>query len=270
MAGFLTRIFISYRRADSAGHAGRLYDHLVQRYFPGQVFMDVVNIAPGADFLEAIHTELAAYSVAVVVIGPRWATITDDQGRKRLHQPHDVVRGEVAVALQRRAAGEMRVFPVLVGGAKMPRAADLPPELQPLTALDAVEVTHERFDYDMQQLIDAIGGAFGTVIVTPKPTAWSRYQDKQRAQMREMGWKPLTNVTDNIVIRLNGQARGVGGVAVVQAGVYEMEVWKPGMDASEPVSFRIRGGETVRFHYTLEDRPPGLPRKLRLLRVEVP
>ena len=127
-------IFISYRRDDSAGYAGRLYDRLSAHFGTDQVFMDVAGIELGTDFVTAIEQAVGSCKVLIVVIGDEWLTTTDAAGRRRLDDPHDFVRLETSVALER----EIRVVPVLVGGALMPRAEELPPELKSLARRQAI------------------------------------------------------------------------------------------------------------------------------------
>ena len=93
------KVFITYRREETAGHAGRLYDAMVARFGEDNVFMDV-DMAPGVDFVERITEAVAACHVLIVVMGPRWATVEDEQGRARLADPEDFVRLEVETALQ--------------------------------------------------------------------------------------------------------------------------------------------------------------------------
>jgi hypothetical protein len=144
-------IFISYRREDSAGHAGRLFDHLRGR-FPGRVFMDVDTIEPGIDFVEVIEQAVGCCEVLIVMIGDAWLHATDADGRRRLDNPSDFVRLEIATALER----DIRVIPVLVNGAAMPRPEDLPPDLAKLTRRNAIELSDARFSFDVDRLIQAI------------------------------------------------------------------------------------------------------------------
>src|SRR5271170_5713720 len=120
------KIFISYRREDSDGYAISLKDRL-DRSFPKQVFKDIDAIEPGADFVEAIEKALRSCEVAIVIIGKRWLTVVDKLGRRRLDDPGDFLRHEVATVLKRG----VRVIPVLVDGAEMPQE-DLPRGLGPL------------------------------------------------------------------------------------------------------------------------------------------
>src|SRR5687768_13692274 len=98
MAG--THIFLSYRREDAAGHAGRLYDRLTQHFGEAQVFLDV-NAIPGAtDFTEEIFEALARANVVLVVIGPRWLASAREGDRPRIYDPNDLVRAEIRTALR--------------------------------------------------------------------------------------------------------------------------------------------------------------------------
>jgi hypothetical protein len=85
-------IFISYRRDDASGHAGRLFDRLAARFGRDRVFMDVTDIAPGEDFTPVIETNIGAAELLVAVIGPQWISATDEKGTRRIDQPYDLVR----------------------------------------------------------------------------------------------------------------------------------------------------------------------------------
>lgn len=147
-------VFISYRRDDAAGSAGRIHDTLVKRFGSGHVFMDVGDIEPGEDFVRVVTDILGRCTAVVVVIGRGWATATDDDGARRLEDPQDYVRAEVASALTSGAA----VYPVLVDGARMPRPGDLPADLRPLATLNAIEISPTRYQYDVGRLVGAIRG----------------------------------------------------------------------------------------------------------------
>jgi hypothetical protein len=149
-------IFISYRRDDSAGHSGRIHDRLSIHFGEDRVFRDVEDIGVGDDFVDVIHDAVGKCGVLLVVIGPDWLGITDAEGRRRLDDPKDFVRLEVASALGRR---EIRVIPVLVNGATMPKPDELPEDLKALSTRNALEVRDTRFDDDVTHLIKAIGGA---------------------------------------------------------------------------------------------------------------
>jgi len=145
-------IFISYRRDDSEGEAGRLFDDLVRAYGDDSVFMDVAGIEPGLDFRKAIDANLTGCGVLLAMIGPSWASITDASGTRRLDNTSDFVRLEIATALARQVA----VIPVLVHGAHMPRLEELPDDLKDLRYRNSVELTHARWNSDVALLVGAL------------------------------------------------------------------------------------------------------------------
>ena len=144
-------IFISYRRDDTRADAGRLYDRLHARY-PGRVFRDIGSIEPGTDWHHVIDEVLRSTDACVVVIGPQWLIIPDENGSRRIDDPLDAVRREVASAL----ASGTRVFPVLVGGASMPDRDDLPADLQPLVRRNALSLSEQDFDAGVDRLMKAL------------------------------------------------------------------------------------------------------------------
>jgi TIR domain len=145
-------IFISYRRSDAEGEAGRLGDDLAHEFGSDSVFMDVDAIQPGRDFRKAIDESIASCGVLLAVIGVGWLTAKDPSGQLRLQDDGDWVRLETASALKR----DIPVIPVLVRGAKMPRPEELPPDLKELAYRNGVELTHSRWRSDIQILINAL------------------------------------------------------------------------------------------------------------------
>ncbi|MEA2560154.1 MAG: hypothetical protein QOH06_1658 [Acidobacteriota bacterium] len=145
-------IFISYRREDSAGHAGRLFDRLRERFGRDHVFLDVVGIDAGVDFVDTLDKAVGSCDVLLAVIGREWLTCCDKQGRRRLDDPNDFIRAEISVALKR----DVRVVPVLVQGAEMPPTDRLPEDLKRLTRRQAVELRDSRWDADVEALIAAL------------------------------------------------------------------------------------------------------------------
>src|SRR6476620_2151295 len=139
------QIFISYRRDDASYPAGRLYDRLSAHFLQNQVFIDVDNLEPGADFVEAIEASVSSCDALIAVIGKRWLISSNEDGKRRLDSPDDFVRLEIATALKRN----IRVIPVLVDSATMPQSSDLPDDLKLLVRRNAVEVTHSRFNADL-------------------------------------------------------------------------------------------------------------------------
>lgn len=154
-------VFISYRRDDSSGYAGRLFDILSGHFGRQNTFMDLDTLQGGDDFAAVIEQKISTSDVLVAVIGIHWLTIADEHGQRRLDNPRDFVRLEIASALKRG----IRVIPVLVSGAVMPRAEELPQDLAPLAERQAIEVRDAHFHSDAEQLIGVLhealhGGRF--------------------------------------------------------------------------------------------------------------
>jgi hypothetical protein len=142
-------IFISYRRDDSAGHAGRVHDRLTNEFGEGLIFMDVDSIPLGSDFVKFIKKEVASCDVLLAIIGPKWAHAQDRVGGTRLNDPSDFVRIEIAAALER----DIPVIPVLLDEAPMPTADILPSDLHSLLLRNGIRVRHESFKADIQKLV---------------------------------------------------------------------------------------------------------------------
>jgi TPR repeat protein len=147
-----SKIFISYRRDDSAGTAGRLHDRLAERFGRNNLFIDVDNMPAGSDFVEYLGKQVANCDIFLCAIGPHWLDNKDDEGRRRLDQPDDFVRVEIAEALKRK----IPVIPVLIDGARVPKARELPDDLAPLTRRQAVEVRNSQFGRDAVNLTQQI------------------------------------------------------------------------------------------------------------------
>ena len=146
------QIFISYRRDDASGHAGRLYDRLSETFGSGSLFMDVDTIGAGQDFVEVVRDAITSSDVVLAVIGPRWSTVARGDGSRRLDDPDDPVRLEIETALE----AERPIIPVLVQAASMPSASQLPEALRPLTRRNAVDVSDTRWRSDVDRLIGSI------------------------------------------------------------------------------------------------------------------
>jgi hypothetical protein len=169
------QIFISYRRQESGWSARSLHDRLCREFNPDQIFMDLDAIALGEDFVDAIETTVAICDVLIAVIGNNWLTSKDERGGRRLDSPEDFVRMEIGTALKRK----IRVIPVLVDGALMPRADDLPEDLKPLVRRNALAVTTISFEGDLQRLAGAIRQ------VLEKVAADQREKERLEAEQRE-------------------------------------------------------------------------------------
>ncbi len=146
------RIFISYRRDDTAPYAGWLHELLAQRFGKSNVFKDVSTVRPGMDFTKAVMEAVASSSVLIVLIGPSWEAAADDQGRRRLENPKDWVRAEIEAALDKN----LLIIPVLVRGVRMPSGDWSPPSLLRLTHMQALQVDYENFEEDVKRLVHAI------------------------------------------------------------------------------------------------------------------
>jgi hypothetical protein len=157
----MPNIFISYRRDDTSGYAGRLYDQISAHFGGEHVFMDVADIEPGADFVQVLEDKVGSCDALIALIGKNWLTCKNDENRPRLSDPRDFVSAEIAAALKRN----VEVIPVLVGGAKMPQEQELPQQLQVLSRHQALEVSDARFIRDVKDLIEALERPTGK----PKP-----------------------------------------------------------------------------------------------------
>jgi len=145
-------IFLSYRRDDAEGEAGRLFDVLVSHFGEDSVFMDVAAIDAGRDFRKVIDDSVSTCGVLLAIIGKNWLDAKDDTGQRRLDSPNDFVRLETASALKRG----IPVIPVLVHDAKMPKPEQLPDDLKELAFRNGVELRHANWCSDVQTLISAL------------------------------------------------------------------------------------------------------------------
>lgn len=143
------RIFMTYRREDTAYPAAWLFDRLASHFGRDQVFKDIDSIELGDDFVEVITAAVGSCDALLALIGDRWLSSTDRDGQRRLDDPGDFVRLEIEAALARN----VRVIPILVEGAQMPRAEELPASLAKLARRQALELSPARFDADTQRLL---------------------------------------------------------------------------------------------------------------------
>ena len=160
------RIFLSYRREDASGHAGRLYDALAAKFGDENVFIDVDAIDPGVDFGEAITRAVAGCDALIALIGREWLTATDGEGRRRLDDPEDFVRLELEAALER----DVVVIPAYVQEAEPPRADQLPAQLEPLARRQGAVLRDVGWRDDVRRLI-------------------SRLEESQRTQHEPAWWR---------------------------------------------------------------------------------
>jgi hypothetical protein len=219
-------VFMSYRREDAAGYAGRLYDSLTSRLDVADVFMDVGDIEPGVDFTDAIAHAVERTDVMLALIGPRWTTAATPEGRRRLDDPDDYVVAEIGEALER----DVRVIPVLLENTPMPTANDLPDRICGLTRRNAIELSTVSWRSDVDALVDALHRLvplsahskditeFDT-IAAPEERALSGKM--QRGTRRPMAWTAVTVAIAAVVVTaaivLKGDDPGLVEQYVIEA-----------------------------------------------------
>jgi len=216
----MSTVFISYRRENTAGEARALYNDLVARLGEDSVFMDVDSIALGRDFRSVLQETTASCDLMLVLIGRNWTDAKDEEGRVRLENPADYVRLEIEAALKR----DIAVTPVLVQGAHMPAPEDLPAEIRDLAYRNGFELSHNRWESDVGEMVrrfdlnGPVGGhqikpiAIGQSAVTPSGsdnTAAAAALAKAKTQRELFGQR----------VRLTRrQTIGIAAVAVIGSG----------------------------------------------------
>jgi hypothetical protein len=174
------KVFISYRRNDSAGSAGRVHDRLGREFGRDLLFMDVDTIPLGTNFVKVLSEEVAKCDVLLAVIGPTWLDACDERGNRRLDDPKDYLRIEIAAALQRG----IPVIPILLDGASVPKANRLPEDLEELAQRNGLEVRHASFHNDMNRLIRWLKEQSDPARVPPGPLVPS----EEESQDIEESW----------------------------------------------------------------------------------
>jgi uracil-DNA glycosylase len=177
----MSRIFINYRRQDTEGYVGRLYDHLSKHFDQQDIFMDVDSIPPGVDFVQFLDDAVARCDVLIAMIGPIWTNVQSDSGERRLDQWNDYVRIEIASALKQ----DKLVIPVLVGRARMPSPDELPDDIKPLARRNAIELGQQGFAEDVEKLARAIKTA------VPANTSFKPRADSETLQRKEAALKAV-------------------------------------------------------------------------------
>lgn len=216
-ACFMTgKIFVNYRRGDDPGNTGRLYDRLEPEFGRDRLFMDVEgHIRGGDDFVDVLKAQVAQCDVLLAVIGPRWLTIADEQGRRRLDNPDDWVRVEIASAI----VGAKRVIPVLVGGADIPRAEYLPDDLKPLARRQVIRITLERFNADAQGLVSQI-----KVVIAEAETGRHAATEAERAELAEAERRRQAEEDARVAERVRQEAERMRAAAL--AGMDSAQIRK--------------------------------------------
>ena len=148
----MSAIFLNYRRDDSSGYAGRLFDNLITRFGRERVFMDIETLEPGLDFVDGIERAIRSCGAVIALIGPNWIRATNNQGQRRLDDPSDFIRLEISTAFKQG----VRVIPVLVHNASMPTEGELPEPLRKLCRLQSFEISDNRWEFDVGRLGDVL------------------------------------------------------------------------------------------------------------------
>ena len=183
-------IFINYRKDDSSWNALALYNELL-KYFPKEsIFKDFNTIRPGDDFVESIQRALSNCNVLLVVMSKNWLEVKDKHGNRRINDPDDLVRIEIATAIERN----IQVIPVLFDNIPMPTNADLPDNLKSLPRRQFVEIETTRFEADVKKLADAIKELM--------PPDQSQRPADNRGQVNT-GYKPVESTPNQNIPRQN-------------------------------------------------------------------
>jgi hypothetical protein len=213
-------VFISYRREDAAPYARLLQYELRERFPEADVFVDMDSIEPGSDFAETIQRAVSSCAVLLALIGRQWLTLTDEEGQRRLEDPDDYVRLEIQTALTRG----VRVIPVLVDNARALRHQQLPEPLAKLARLNAVELSYNRYQYDAERLLNAVGRMLTVTASTPE----ARLDEQQfLARLNDEGYRQALEA-------LLEAARSVG--MLMEWGSSGASIRLPTPDRSEPLT----------------------------------
>ena len=196
-------IFISYRRGDSSGHAGRLADRLVEHFGRNRIFVDIDTIEPGEDFVSVIENAVGSCDILIAVIGRTWLS---GSGSGKLDNPNNFVRLEIATALRR----DIRVIPVLVQRAEMPKPQDLPEDLAKLTRRNAIELSDQRWQTDVDQLITVLE----RVLATRPKVEQLVDAKKERGSIEEVDRRKPAENTQRPEEDETAEARHVGEVPI--------------------------------------------------------
>jgi hypothetical protein len=237
-----------------------LFDELTNQFGENSVFMDVSAIEPGRDFRKAIDQSVASCSVLLAIVGQEWLNTKDAQGRRRLEDANDFVRIELASALRR----DIPVVPVLVRGAKMPVAEELPDDLKELAYRNAVELTHARWKSDVQVLIRALRPHMDEAGRNPPATSGEAVKRPREAKLETASQTAENAVAPAAVTAIDTQtiARVTRALAVCIGPIAEVVVKRAAKRCSsledfyDKVAVEIEGdAERARFLKSCRGQP---------------
>lgn len=260
----MAKIFISYRRTDSAAYAGRLFDRLRKHYGDAEVFMDLEGIEPGAEFGKVIGDKARAAEVLIALIGKDWVTSTHPDGTRRLDDPNDLVVREIETGL----AANVRVIPVLAGKASMPLRQELPERIAALAERNAIELSDQRFHADVDRLIQVIDRsvpgarprgkvrwalAAAAVVAALIVSVWLlRDGDTASAGARpdatvvEKATQPAATVTAAAAAAVPPNWEQIRALPVIYAETFDpatvLDIWKPQSPPRPPWTEELRNG----------------------------
>lgn len=236
-------IFISYRHDEDDLAAGRLADDLAEVFGPESIFRDIENLQPGEDYAKALDHALDSCVVLIAVIGPRWATITDSSGRRRLENSWDWVRIEIGRALQRG----VRVIPALLSGTPMPGEDEVPFELRPLLRYQAWELGDRHWKEDMEILVKALAKIPGIARMSGIPGS----RPAATSKVKLIGSKQKFLINPQIGIFIDGKEAGrmkLSDQITIDAepGTHNIFAKMP-FSSSNTEAFDLKPGQTQTF-----------------------
>jgi hypothetical protein len=209
------KLFISYRRDDSAGYSGRVHDRLQREFGGNLLFMDVDSIPLGVNFSKVLVEEVAKCDVLLAVIGPGWLDARDEKGHRRLDNPDDFVRIEIGTALRRG----IPAIPILLEGTRVPKADQLPDDLKELALRNGLDVRHASFAEDMERLIRGLKGAQSPQRPTSAPSSLAD-SDSAPSRRHSRLWNFLSKDKNRAVLGWIG-----GGIIVVISALWAVFVY---------------------------------------------
>jgi hypothetical protein len=239
------RVFISYRREETAYAAGWLYDRLVTRLGEGKIFKDVDSIELGEDFVEAVTAAVGSCDVLLALIGDEWLTVKDEMNHRRIDDPDDFVRLEIEAALAR----DVRVIPVLVDGAAMPQADELPGSLAALVRRQALELSPDRFYFDTGRLLEVLERTLvetqaQRAIHVPAPAALTVWSEQDPTTQRR---NPTTDAIRQMVSDLSLPGNG-NSFLVIQRHDRGESYAQTARNAAEDYVVEYQEGGTSRYY----------------------